>query len=104
MLFALINDHRDHLLFQVLQVDESDENIFAGDGGFVPAPVDTGQVNGGSPPPGLIEIDPGAVKSPEVIDDCCHKFKGVVDLQVEGLETLHGKGCGVRLGKRVSCK
>ena len=71
------------LLFQVLKMDETDENILALNGSLILAPVHTGKVDAGTPATRLVEINPGAVEASEIIDHSRHKLKGVVDLQVE---------------------
>ncbi len=65
---------------------------FPRNGGLILAPVHTGKVDDGPPAPGFVKVDPGAVETPEIIDHSRHELQGIVDLQVERLEALHGKG------------
>ena len=74
-------------------------DIIPANGGLMLTLVHTGKVDDAPPAACFVKIDPGAVKSPEIIDDCCHKLQGIVCFQVERLEALHRKRGRVGLGE-----
>jgi len=99
---ALTDDKFNGGSLQVLHMDKSHVDGLANDPGVVQAPVDARQFDRGPLPLRLVEIDPGMVKSAEVVDHRHHEFEGIVRLQVEALEALDGVGGGVGLRKGVA--
>jgi hypothetical protein len=71
---------------------ESNEYCFANNPGMEKTPVDAGQLNNCALPLRFIKIDPGMIKSAEIVDHGNHEFQWVMRFQVEALETLDSIG------------
>jgi len=96
--FSFAHDQLDGDGLEVLHVDKSHEDGGADDPGMEQAPVDAGQLDGGALPLCLVEVDPGVVEPAEIVDHCHHELEGMVRLEIETLEALHG--IGGRMGLR----
>ncbi len=90
------------LPLEVFDMHEPHVDIPSFDAGQVIPLIDARQEDVSAAPPGLVEIDPGAVESAEIIDHRHHKFERVVGFQVEALVTFHGIGGRMGLGKGIA--
>ncbi len=84
------NDRFCQVCLQPLDVYQSYEDGVAVYGCLVCAAVDAWCLNSGSLTSCFLHIDPCAVESAEIIDDCHHELQRVVCLNPETLKALNG--------------
>src|SRR5690606_12250994 len=104
VVLPLFEDGRDHLPLQIPDVYKTDVDILSFEMGEVTAVVDAARFDIATGHPGFVDVEFGAVKSPEIVDNGHNKFQRIIGFQVETLERFHGKARRMRLAKGITAK
>ena len=103
-LLALADDGFGYGVFEGFDVDKTEIDVGAIECGEHEAMVYAGQMDGAAGFAGFVEIDARGIEAAEIVDDGYHKLQGIIGLEEEALETLHGIACRMGFAEAVACK